>query len=82
MKALTETCAALGRHCGPEAMMWGCDLDPGNLGALGSQLSVPQGAQPGTAVLLSVSIFPAEGVDGYLRRTLFDISGVCQQPTA
>ena len=46
VKALTETCAALGRHCGPEAMMWGCDLDPGNLGALGSQLSVPPGAQP------------------------------------
>lgn len=38
-KALTEVCAALGRHSGQDIMAWGCDLDPGNLGAHMSALA-------------------------------------------
>ena len=38
-KALTEVCAALGRHSAQDSMAWGCDLDPGNLGAHMSALA-------------------------------------------
>ena len=38
-RALTEVCAALGRHSGQDSMAWGCDLDPGNLGAHMSALA-------------------------------------------